>query len=168
MSKITKRVVPLILAVVLCLSMAVPAFAATLAVNEVAAFPAQSQGNSNGYVGVIQRYMYLYNNTTHQYIVNSGGVDGSFGQGTYNAVVAYQAAKGFTTDGVFGSQSWPELASTISLYNNNTFRYDGAYYHQLKPLMHVTNLSAGYVNSTTKWYYYYNDSSYSTTAFRTA
>ncbi|MFF2410966.1 peptidoglycan-binding protein [Streptomyces sp. NPDC058092] len=40
-----------------------------------------------------------------------GAVDGSFGQATRNAVMAYQATHGLTTDGVAGHRTWTALLS---------------------------------------------------------
>ena len=37
------------------------------------------------------------------------GVDGSFGQATYNAVIAFQKAKGLDVDGIVGTQTWNKL-----------------------------------------------------------
>ncbi len=37
------------------------------------------------------------------------GVDGSFGQGTYNAVVAFQKAKKLDVDGIVGKNTWSAL-----------------------------------------------------------
>lgn len=40
-----------------------------------------------------------------------GAVDGSFGPATKNAVMAYQANHGLTTDGVVGNRTWTALLS---------------------------------------------------------
>lgn len=40
---------------------------------------------------------------------NCGEVDGVFGQNTYNAVIAFQTAKGLTVDGVVGELTWGAL-----------------------------------------------------------
>lgn len=43
------------------------------------------------------------------YSCGSSGADGDFGQGTYNAVCAFQRANGLDVDGVVGSQTWNAL-----------------------------------------------------------
>lgn len=37
------------------------------------------------------------------------GVDGSFGNATYNAVIKYQKAKGLSADGIVGANTWNKL-----------------------------------------------------------
>nr|WP_324784504.1 peptidoglycan-binding protein [Streptomyces sp. H51] len=39
-------------------------------------------------------------------------VDGSFGTNTYNAVVAFQSAKGLTADGIVGPLTWRALVTS--------------------------------------------------------
>lgn len=39
----------------------------------------------------------------------SGGIDGDFGSGTHNAVIAFQKKKGLTRDGVVGKNTWSKL-----------------------------------------------------------
>ncbi|MER5752839.1 GH25 family lysozyme [Streptomyces sp. NPDC002088] len=54
---------------------------------------------------------------TIQYLLNAHGaaltVDGSFGTGTYNAVVSFQSANGLDADGVVGPLTWAELIVTV-------------------------------------------------------
>jgi peptidoglycan hydrolase-like protein with peptidoglycan-binding domain len=49
---------------------------------------------------------------------NTYGVDGYFGQNTYNAVVAFQKAHGLQQDGVVGSQTESAIATALS--NNSS------------------------------------------------
>jgi peptidoglycan hydrolase-like protein with peptidoglycan-binding domain len=51
---------------------------------------------------------------------NTYGVDGVFGQNTYNAVVAFQSAKGLTQDGIVGSQTQSAISAALSS-NSNSF-----------------------------------------------
>ena len=39
----------------------------------------------------------------------AGGIDGDFGSGTHNAVIAFQKKKGLTRDGVVGKNTWSKL-----------------------------------------------------------
>lgn len=43
------------------------------------------------------------------YNVGIWGADGSFGDGTYNAVKTFQKAKGLTPDGIIGQNTWKKL-----------------------------------------------------------
>jgi peptidoglycan hydrolase-like protein with peptidoglycan-binding domain len=69
-----------------------------------AAEPTLTQGSSGRAVTDLQ-----------EALVNAGfnpnGVDGSFGPGTRNAVVAFQRAHGLTADGVVGPNTWRNLAA---------------------------------------------------------
>lgn len=47
-----------------------------------------------------------------EYIENSGGKDGTFGEGTRKAVTEYQILKQLTVDGEAGSQVWSSLITT--------------------------------------------------------
>lgn len=160
MKTMFKKVMPLLLAIVLCVSLSAPAFAASSSMSSVMSnnFPAQSTSSySTYYTGLIQRYMCVYNSTTRAYVVNSGGVDGGYGSGTKNAVLAYQAAKGFTQDGVFGSQSWPSLAASLSLTSTSGttgyYTYYSYYYAQNVAMLKITSMSGSYVQSSSYWYY---------------
>ncbi len=43
----------------------------------------------------------------------TNGLDGIFGLATYNAVLAYQRAKGLTADGVVGCNTWRSLQEAV-------------------------------------------------------
>jgi len=47
-----------------------------------------------------------------------GGADGNFGTGTYNAVMAFQKAKGLKADGSVGDCTWQALEGTIQMTLN--------------------------------------------------
>lgn len=154
MKKVMKRIVPLVLVVVMCVCMAAPAFAATgTPTNIMGAFPSQSTDSySNGYTKVVQRFMYVYNDTTRGYIKTSGGIDGIFGNKTEAAVIAFQTARGFSTDGIFGNQSWPWLAGRLkdSASTNYTQRLYNNYV-----IVSLGNMgSGGYAKVGTTWYVY--------------
>ena len=75
-----KKVLSLLIALILCVSLAAPAFAASTACqNRMATFEQRSSPSTRASVGAIQRFLVAYNATTRAYIVNAGGVDQSYG-----------------------------------------------------------------------------------------
>lgn len=159
MKKVIKRVIPFVLVVVMCLCMAAPAFAASSTpTNAMSSFPSQSTGSySSGYTKIIQRLMYVYNDTTKAQIAKGGGIDGGFGYYTDLAVKAFQAARGFSEDGVFGSQSWPWLGNNLVSYTGVSGYYQLWYGGTSSGyvILSLANMgSSGYLASGTKWYSY--------------
>jgi hypothetical protein len=59
-------------------------------------------GARSGYVKTVQTLLNKYDNAKL-------AEDGYFGNGTKNAVVAYQKKRGLATDGVVGKQTWAQL-----------------------------------------------------------
>ncbi|HIT06772.1 MAG TPA: peptidoglycan-binding protein [Candidatus Scybalocola faecipullorum] len=57
--------------------------------------------------------MLNYNSSTRAYIINSGGIDGSYGYGTANAVEAFQVSKNLEVDGSCGPKTWAALRSSL-------------------------------------------------------
>lgn len=174
MKKAFKRMIPFILVVVMCLCMASPAFADTATVYSVVSykFPAQSTTSyDSAYTALIQRYMCLYNDNTRYYITSTGNIDGVFGSGTKQAVVKYQEANGYSTDGMFGAQSWPGFAGNITASETSGvytyFKCNGDYFTNKQYVMRVANMSGLSASSNSVWYYYSSiyatnhDSSYS-------
>lgn len=116
----TRKMVALLLVTVLILSASATAYADyTPLSNEwktrVSSFTRVSITHSptSGCVKVLQRFLSCYNNTSRSYIYNAGGVDGIFGQGTDNAVRAFQTARYIGVDGDCGSTTWGEIADCI-------------------------------------------------------
>lgn len=104
MKKLFKRVIPFALVVVMCLCVAVPAFAASDAwVSKMKTFKSRWWGGENdGYVSMIQSAMWAYGGSSRTYISDSGGTDGTYAEGTYNAVMDFQRAEGIGADGGIG------------------------------------------------------------------
>lgn len=46
------------------------------------------------------------------YSCGASGVDGDFGQATYNAVISFQQANGLQVDGIVGNETWGALNSS--------------------------------------------------------
>lgn len=75
-----KKLVTIMAAGVMLLTSAVPASA-----QEMQNFPTQSKsGYYASYVRGIQTMLVNYSTSTRKYIINAGGVDGSYGNGTCN------------------------------------------------------------------------------------
>ncbi len=66
--------------------------------------PVLKKGAKSVWVNLLQRLL-----IAQGYNCGSAGPDGDFGSGTYNAVVAFQRAKGLTVDGIVGKNTWTEL-----------------------------------------------------------
>jgi len=66
--------------------------------------PTLKTGYKGVWVNLLQRLL-----IHHGFSCGFAGADGDFGSGTYNAVVAYQRAKGLTVDGIVGPKTWAEL-----------------------------------------------------------
>lgn len=148
-----KRVFALILAVVLSVSAMIPAQAA-----EMGTFPYQNTSSfSAQYTRAIQVMMLNYNTTTRAYITGSGGVDGSFGPATKNAVTAFQTARGLSADGSCGPATWASLRS--SLIANGT---SGSYRLYKGPTPYYGNQynMRQYNTSGGSWHCYYNGTWY--------
>lgn len=158
MKKVFKRAIPFVLVVVMCLSMGVPAFA-TMTIREgISDFASQGNGSSGGLVRLIQTFLYCYNDTTQACIAKYGGVDGAFGDGTEEAVIAFQRARGFTDDGVFGQQSWPWVATNLTLMENSRSYYYYSFYSNVygwNKMLEVYSAD-GNATSSTKWWLYDN------------
>ncbi|SHI31179.1 peptidoglycan-binding protein [Clostridium intestinale] len=71
--------------------------------------PLLSMGSSGSYVVKLQNLLINYG-----YSCGAAGADGDFGQGTYNAVVKFQANKGLIVDGMVGPLTWNALESNSS------------------------------------------------------
>ena len=69
-------------------------------------FPLIRQGSRGAYVCVAQD-----NLNTLGY--RTGGLDGVFGQQTYNAVKAYQKSVGLAVDGIIGCNTWRSLQESV-------------------------------------------------------
>ena len=77
------------------------------------------------------------------YSCGSAGVDGDFGQGTYNAVIAFQKDYGLDVDGIVGPLTWAALNNTINNFNNTSFLQIGSSGETVKQLQ-ILLISKGY------------------------
>ncbi|MCL2342769.1 MAG: peptidoglycan-binding protein [Firmicutes bacterium] len=69
-------------------------------------YPAVRLGSISTYVLILQDSLTRLGYTT-------GGIDGIFGNGTANAVMAFQRANGLTADGVVGCFTWSYLMNKV-------------------------------------------------------
>lgn len=118
-----KFLISLLLVVSIVSSISVGAFAATppeSVVNQFRNFQYVQQGYSSSYVRILQRFLLHYNWTTGNYISQNGGVDGSFGTGTYYATYEFQKAvfnDANQWDGKVGSNTWEKICRNMSFVN---------------------------------------------------
>lgn len=66
--------------------------------------PILKKGSTGEEVKTLQRLL-----TAFGFSVGSHGVDGSFGNATYTAVIAFQTKKGLAADGIVGPATWSTL-----------------------------------------------------------
>ena len=119
-------------------------------------FPAQNTSSYTvQYTRAIQVMMLNYNTTTRAYIVNSGGVDGSYGPNTKNAVISFQVATGLTPDGSCGPNTWSKLNATLlsNGYSGGFALFRGYYPYTTNCMRHSTD-------GAMTWYTYHNSSWY--------
>lgn len=138
-----KKGVSLTLVLILLASiMVIPAFASGVPLDpewrvEFRRFKMLSQGSPHTqYVCALQQFLWAYPNT-RTYIVNAGGVDGSFGSATGTAVRVFQAdaqlewLPTMSVDGIAGGDTWASVAYYLSR-NGSNFNYEGTNVMQLK------------------------------------
>lgn len=118
--KTMKKFISLLLAFVLAFSLSATAFAYSGLEDEFANFQYVAQGDTqNSFVRVLQRFLLNYNSTTANYISTNGGVDGSFGLGTYYATYYFQKeyfkSDASQWDGKVGSKTWKAIYHSMSL-----------------------------------------------------
>lgn len=142
--KTTKRLLVAVLALAMCASfLAFPALADE-PISEHAMyefrnyFPMMSRNSYNrGYTVALQCFLLGFPQSS-SYISNSGGVDGSYGNGTFNAVKAFQteAKKTFLStmlvDGVTGGDTWAAVARNLT-YSNASPYYKSHGLNVMKP-----------------------------------
>lgn len=152
MKNLKKKLTAVVLTLVLAVVSAMPAFAA-----EIENFPAQNLSSSTErYTRGLQVMLLHYNTTTRSYIVNSGGADGSYGRGTYNAVLAFQKDRNLNgKDGSCGPETWRNLRATLT-YNTT----DGSYYYYRGRQSYENYCMKKSVSSSPTWSCYYKGTWY--------
>lgn len=69
-------------------------------------YPIVKRGSRGNYVCIAQDDL----NTLG---FRTGGLDGVFGEQTYNAVRSYQTSRGLTVDGIIGCNTWRSLQENV-------------------------------------------------------
>lgn len=126
MKSFRKRIVALMLVCLMSVGCILPAYAA-----EMEGFPYQNQKSfSTAYTRAVQVMLMHYNAETRN-LIQQGGVDGSFGPKTAEAVMAFQRAKGLSQDGSCGPATWKALRYALILKSDKSDSvynvYDGPY-----------------------------------------
>lgn len=129
MVKTATRIITIIFVIAIIASISVSAFADGTWADRFGNFAYTVQGHNNGYVFAVQRFLQNYNTTTATLISNAGGVDGSFGPGTKNAVSTFQLDyfnDATEADGEVGPKTWRAVrycmtasGSSITFFKRN-------------------------------------------------
>lgn len=152
--KLAKKVLSLVLVLTLMSVLVIPAAALETQWRSEFRnyFPTLSQGSSyTGYVGALRRFLYVYPATTTA-IINSGGIDGSFGSGTGNAVKLFQAEvannliEGMTVDGIVGEKTWTCIAILLQLDGDKMEYNDNAVMKIVSSSLQYMNRYGGYIH----------------------
>lgn len=121
-----KMMVSFVLVIAILSSVSISCFAATPpthVINQFRNFQYIEQGHSSTYVRILQRFLLHYNWTTGNYITVNGGVDGSFGLGTYYATYEFQKAvfsSASQWDGKVGSNTWEQICRAMNFVDAST------------------------------------------------
>lgn len=116
MKKLMKRIVPLFLAMVMCICMAAPAFAMDSPYyGHFRSFPQIAYGSSGGAVIALQHFLGRYSYSTYS-ALGSSGCDGSFGPATKSSLIKFQTATmgASSADGICGPNTWGKVADGMS------------------------------------------------------
>lgn len=123
--KLAKRMLALAVAVMLVMAvLVVPASAATsFWTSRFRSFTQTSMYNyQSGYASAVQSIL-LDHKAAGSYIASSGYVDGSFGTGTHNAVVAFQRDQKLDDDGIVGPDTWERMALLMGQSGSGSYTY---------------------------------------------
>ena len=127
-----KRLIGMILVItIMCVLVVTPASALEPSLNTLfRKFDLTTRYNYQaGYTKLIQRFMQT---TSYSSCIDDhGGVDGIFGDGTFQAVTLFQGNNGLKADGKVGENTWGTMASAMdqerSYFVRNTNQYIGRY-----------------------------------------
>ena len=117
------------MAVMLCVASSLTVMASTGYKSQWQNFQQIAQGTSySGYTKAVQRIVRDYNVECRDLIGDNGGIDGSFGTKTHNAVIVFQRSKGCNkVNGIVGPETWGKLDDVLSYYSTEYFTNDGSF-----------------------------------------
>ena len=135
----------------------------------MALFPAQNTSTyTKAYTAGLQTFLLNYSKETKDIIRDNGMVDGSYGDGTADAVATYQDLRGLSVDGSCGNITWKDIQTQIRKCKTTTsngwesYRLNATYYNSgksLKRRISDSRWEAWYGNpsdtdgSTVMWHY---------------
>lgn len=157
-----KKTIIALLVVVLCLGV----FTSALADNNLystyqAEWGAMPQQKTSSYqtkpTKAIQNMLLNYNTSTNDLIANNGGVDGSFGTATKDAVKILQSNCGITSDGIVGPATWRNFYSSLEHEQSDPHDTSTAYVFTLSGVTSEQTVIKR-SKTTVAWYNMYNNS----------
>ena len=119
---VKKKLLPLLMALTIFIGIGESAFGSYCYAMDTAVptFNYVAVGYSGGYVRAIQRFLTCYSSTCRTLITAAGGIDGSFGSGTQDAVEAFQSCENLSATGQVNSNTWTVVDSLLFSYNSST------------------------------------------------
>lgn len=151
MKKKLKKVISLMTTCAVMVMFCVPVFA-----GDMTKFPYQNEYHySKSYTRGLQ--VMLYDFTASHSDIALGGIDGSFGPKTADAVEAYQENKGLEPDGSCGPATWNSIRNTLRYDRNNSgsgyaYYYMTGNYRKTTQCMRTQN-GSWYCYDKGSWYY---------------
>lgn len=79
----------------------------------VSGYPIVRRGSRGVYVCILQDCLINLG-------YNTGGLDGVFGERTYNSVLNYQRTRGLSVDGIVGNNTWRTLMGEVVGMGSNS------------------------------------------------
>lgn len=113
--KSLRIIVSLTLIVVMCCGLMVSSNAAISSTwkSRMQTWGTCNNGTYSTQARVVQRFLLCYKDYTWNLVYRAGGVDGYYGQKTYEAVELFQRAEGIGVDGGVGQETWGAMADVM-------------------------------------------------------
>ena len=113
--KSLRIIVSLTLIVVMCCGLMVSSNAAISSTwkSRMQTWGTCNNGTYSTQARVVQRFLICFRDYTAELVLDIGGVDGYYGQKTYEAVKLFQRAVGIGVDGGVGQETWGAMADAM-------------------------------------------------------